>query len=143
MYDKKKFVNSYISDAEHRYFLAKISFDKQNYHTVIRECQTLMELSVKALVFSLGRVIPNTHNLKDELNEIKDLLSESFQLNFDRIYKLAAKLRIERERAMYGDPDLNKLASEIYDLDVAEKYLNETRFVLDLCKIELKNYLID
>ena len=65
MYDKKKFVNSYIKEAEHWIELAELSFKKERYNTVIRELQTSIELSVKALLFSFGFVIPKTHNLRD------------------------------------------------------------------------------
>ena len=74
MYDKEKFVKDYIKEAMHRLELAEYSLEKQRFNTVIRESQTVVELSVKALLFSLGRVVPQTHNLREELKELKNKL---------------------------------------------------------------------
>lgn len=141
MYDKKKFVMDYMEESSIRIELANYAMDKKRYNTVIRECQAATELVLKALLFSKGRVVPAKHNLKSELKDIKDLFSDEFKSKFDFIYKISSRLRRERDIAMYGDVDLNKTATESFTKFDAEKYLNDTAQIFEICKKELKKFL--
>ncbi len=141
MYDKKKFIKSYINEAIHWIELAEISIEKKKYNTVIRECQTAVELSIKALLFKHGLVVPKVHNLREELTEVKELTSTYFQDNYQKIYILANRLYSNREDSLYGDIDLNQVPEELFDKNKANKYLTEVKEVLIIIKEELKEFL--
>lgn len=141
MYNKEKFVKDYMEESEIRLQIAKDILGKKRYNTVIRECQTSVELAIKSVLFRWGRVIPRTHNLREELKEIKDLLSKELQENFDFIYKTSNRLYSEREQTLYGDVDLDLTPSESYSEKDAKKYLEDSEKIIALIKKELKTFL--
>ena len=141
MYDKKKFIVDYVKEAQIRLEFINRAFEEKRYNTVIREAQTVVELLSKALLFSLGRVVPTKHNIREDLKDAKDLLSKNFQKEYNQVNRLFAKLLIEREPSLYGDVDLNKIASEFYTKDDAEKYIKDVEKFHILCKEELKEFL--
>jgi len=141
MYDKNKFVIDYMKEAEIRLEFSNTSFEKKRYNTTIRECQTVVEMASKALLFSVGFAVPEKHNIKEDLKISKELFSKNIQLEFSKILRLFGILRIQREPSLYGDISLNKVAGEFYDKKQTEEYLNKTIWFYDMVKNELKKIL--
>ena len=140
---KKKFVKSYINSAQRRIEYAQIALLKKDFPYVIRECQLIAELSAKALIIRFGFVVPKTHNLTEEILEISDLLSESFQKNVNSHIKLLKKLRKEREVALYGDSEEKIIPDELYTEPETQKIFKLTQDFYSLCENELIVFLQD
>lgn len=141
MYDKKKFVKDYMQEAQIRLKFSQTAFDSNRYNTVIRECQTVVEMASKALLFSVGFAVPEKHNIKEDLKIAKELFSKNLQNEYEKILRIFGILRVQREPSLYGDVSLNKVAGEFYSKSQSENYLNQTKWFYNLIELELKIFL--
>ncbi len=138
---KKDFINAYLNSSKLRLELCNSAFDKKAYDYVVRECQTVIELSSKALLIRWGQVVPEKHNLSKEISDLKELFSEDFQKNLYFIKIISTKLRSEREVSLYGDVDENISPDKLYTKEAAESFLKDTNFFYNLTYNELKFFL--
>ena len=139
--NKKKFIRDYFKIAKRRLRYVLDAFDEEDYNYVVRECQTVVEICSKALILRWGFVVPEKHNLANELEDDKDLFSKEFQNNISFVKRLSKRLREQREKALYGDVNLKKSPYELYTKESTEKYLKDTQKFYELCKNELKDFL--
>ncbi len=138
---KEKFIKSYLENAKTRLDFIKLALKDGKYDYVIRECQEVVELCSKALIYSQGMVVPKIHNMAKEIDEIKDLFSENFQKEMPNYYILIRKLYSKRELAMYGDEVLGIPSTELFTKEDAKDYSDKTIDYYTQCLLELETYL--
>lgn len=138
---KKNFIKLQLESCKRRIRYCSIALEENDYAYVIRECQTVVEICSKILLIRFGFVVPQKHNLKNELEEEKDLFSKKFQNEIFFIKKLSTKLRKEREVSLYGDTKSYSAPNELYSLKESENYLNDTKKFYNLCYDELKDFI--
>lgn len=135
---KEKFIKSYLENAKLRLKYSKDALNNtKNYNYVIRECQTIVELCSKALLLNIGQIVPQKHDLKDELNEAKKLFSKNIQDNLNLITKTSKHLRRQREISLYGDEDLDLPPDKLYTQNEAKNYFKDTEKIFTIINKEL------
>lgn len=110
--------------------LDALDFYKQReaYSDVVREAQSVVELTLKALLRALGVEVPKIHDVGRTLEGSKDLLPDMICADLDKIRTISKRLRKERELAFCGAEDF--VPTEEYDLTDATQAIDEARFVL-------------
>lgn len=139
--DNDKFIKSYLENSELRLKFCLQALSENKYDVLIRECQEIVELCSKALLYSQNMVVPKIHNMAQEIDDIKELFSDEFSKKMPEYYILLRTLYNKRELAMYGDEDLGIPSNELFTKEDAEKYLTGTKDYFEQCKKELKNSL--
>jgi HEPN domain-containing protein len=138
---KYKFVRDYLDEAKFRIEVAEIALNKERFNSVIRETQIIVELTGKALIARWNMEIPKSHNIYQDIEDIKELYSEKFQKNIKEIINILKKIRREYEISLYGDYEENISLSELYTQDEAEKFLSNAKKFHNMCIEELKDFL--
>ena len=138
---KKEFVKDYINAAKRRLTNAKEAFEDGDYAYTMRVSQEIVELCFKAVLRRFGFVVPKTHDLRNDIKEILDLVSEDFRNNFKMLNILSRDLRNFREEALYGDEDNDIAPSQLFTRKEVLGYLNKTQKCYDLTINELEDLL--
>lgn len=104
------------------------------WNLVIRRCQEAVELSLKGLLRLLGLEVPKVHDVSGFLRRYSDRLPLPLAENLNRIARISRTLREEREISFYGDESAGFTPEELYTKEDAAQALEETEFVLKLCR---------
>ena len=128
---------AFLSDAEIILDEARISFEREHWHRVVRKCQEAAELAVKALFKYLGLEYPKSHILgkiiKKEIGRHK--LFENEELK--KIAFITDSLAFDREPSFYGSSD-GVAASTLFSKDDAEEALNNSEWLIRMIRSVLK-----
>ncbi len=111
--------------------------DREAYSDVVREAQSVVELTLKALLRAVGIEVPKIHDVGRTLLANQDLLPESVRANLDEIRTISKRLRKERELAFYGAEDFVPTAE--YDLNDATLAIEEATLVFGIVKDTLSD----
>jgi len=103
--------------------------DRGAYSDVVRDAQSVVELSLKAVLRAVGVEVPKMHDVGRPLESNKDLLPPEIVANLSEIRRISKRLRKERELSFYGAEDF--IPTEEYDLSDAEEAIRDARFVLE------------
>lgn len=106
--------------------------DHQAYSDVVREAQSVVELTLKALLRAAGIEVPKVHDVGRTLEDNKDLLPQEVSEHMVAIRSISKRLRKERELSFYGAEDFVPTAE--YELADAEQAIGEARFVLQVVR---------
>ena len=128
----RNLAKDYIKRSEIRLKAIQVLFDEQSWADVVRECQEVVELSLKALLRSSGIEAPRIHDVSQVLEEQKALLPKALLSHVDKFAKISKNMRRDREIAFYGSEDLTP--SEFYSRDDAELAISEARYIVDTVK---------
>lgn len=101
------------------------------YADAVRECQETVELLLKALLRRANIDPPHWHDVSSILEANRDRLPKEAAPHLERMMKLSKQLKKERELAFYGDDDF--IPSENYTKDVAERFLQEAKWLHGIC----------
>ncbi len=107
-----------------------LSFYRENeaYSDVVREAQEMVELLLKAVLRAIGVEVPKIHDVGRILEKHRDRLPPALNESLGEIKTISKRLRKERELSFYGAEDF--IPTEEYDLDDADKAIQDAEFVL-------------
>jgi HEPN domain-containing protein len=126
----KTLADDYLARARIRIKAIYTLRDEGGYADVVRECQELVELILKAVLRKMGVEPPHWHDVSSLLQANRSALPATLAPQLERIVALSKALRKERELAYYGDEDY--LPSEEYSLQDAQHYIQECDWLLSL-----------
>lgn len=123
----------YIKRCEIRLKAIQVLYDCKSWADVMRECQEVVELALKALLRSCGIEFPRTHDVSKILMLEKDRLPSTLKKSdIDKMAEISKQLRKDREIAFYGSEDLTP--SDFYEQKDAKEAMEQARFVVDRIK---------
>ncbi len=123
---------AYLEKASVRLEALDFYRERQAYSDVVREAQTVVELTLKALLRVVGVEVPKVHDVGRSLEDNRDLLPTPIVDHLTRIRSISKRLRKELELSMYGTDDFVPTAE--YDLADADLAIEEAGFVLDVVR---------
>lgn len=110
--------NDYVIRAGKRRLTVEVLFRESSWADVVRECQEVVELSLKALLRTCRVEVPRTYDVSGALEIHKDRLPEPARTSLAALVHASKSLRRDRELAFYGSEDLTP--SEFYAQNDAE-----------------------
>ena len=119
---------SYLLKAQKRLKILTVLLDEQAYSDVIREAQEIVELALKGILRQVGVEPPKWHDVGPVLQEYRDRLPESVNVQTDRLAAISRWLRKEREFSFYGDIDF--IPTEQYARADADRAIADAGFVV-------------
>ena len=125
------FAKDYLYEANLRMETAENVLRKEAYAYCVRQCQEAVELSLKAALRIVGLDYPKWHDIGNILVIEKEKFPEIFQKNITKLTSISNLLMKYREPAMYGDEKSSKTPSSLFNKEVAEKALKDTKFCLE------------
>ncbi len=131
----------YLRRAGSRLIDAESAFKRGDYPEIVRYSQEAVELSLKAVLRILGIEYPKVHEVSDILLLYRDNYPEWFSANLDRIMEISKELALKRAPAMYGIEASGKTPSDLFDEDDAEEALKSGRYVHDLCRKFIEEFI--
>lgn len=124
--------SAYLSKASVRVEALDFYREHQAYSDVVREAQSVVELTLKALLRAAGIEVPKIHDVGRTLEDNKDLLPPAVCERLAEIRSISKRLRKERELSFYGAEDF--VPTEEYELSDANQAIEEARFVLEVVR---------
>ena len=119
---------SYLLKAQKRLKILTVLLDEQAYSDVIREAQEIVELALKGILRQVGVEPPKWYDVGPVLQEYRDRLPESVNVQTDRLAAISLWLRKEREFSFYGDIDF--IPTEQYARADADRAIADAGFVV-------------
>jgi hypothetical protein len=120
---------SYLSKATVRLKVLDVLVAERAWSDVVREAQEVVELALKALLREVGVEPPKWHDVGGFLQEHRERLSATLQLQVGRLVAISAWLRKEREFSFYGDVDF--IPTDEYSEADATRARDDARFVVE------------
>lgn len=119
-------VRDHIVRAGKRLLAVAVLHREESWADVVRECQEIVELSLKALLRASGIEVPRIHDVSSLLESQKDAIGEPARSRLVRLVEASKSLRRDRELSFYGSEDLTP--SEFYTKADAEAALELAAF---------------
>jgi len=113
--------------------------ERNAYSDVVREAQSVVELTLKALLRAAGVEVPKVHDVGRTLEDNRDLLPPIICDHMVKIRSISKRLRKERELSFYGAEDF--VPTVEYELSDADQAIEEAGFVLEVVKKALASEL--
>lgn len=131
----------YIKRAERCFKEAKLAFNDEDYPMTVRRSQECVELSLKAVLRSIGIEYPREHDVGKALEVAKEKFPDWFSSKIPRFAEISRDLSKKRGPAMYGYEAELKPASDIFDKEDAKDAISAAEEVFETCEklIKLKN----
>ncbi len=128
--------DDYVSRAGDVLRQARQSFEMANWPLAISRSEETIELSLKAILRSLGESYKREHDISAELMrpEVYRLLPAWFQENVARFRMISTIMFQLRQLARYGEETLQVPASRIFTRDEASVYVHDAEEVYLACR---------
>lgn len=124
----------YIKRGRRCFKEARLAFDEEDYPATVRRCQECVELSLKAVLRSIGIEYPREHDVSKALEMVKEKFPEWFSSKVPGFVEISKDLSKKRGPAMYGYEAELKPASDIFDKKDAEDAISSARDVYESCE---------
>lgn len=126
------FALSYIKQARSIFKEVDIHYSDKEWNLVVRRCQEIVELSLKAFIRSVGLEVPHRHDIGFVFIKNRDKLPNTIKPHTERIIQVWRDLSRDREISFYGDESTEISAQESYFQSDAEKSMRESKEIFDL-----------
>jgi len=136
-----KLALDYLNRARSRLIDAEAALERGDYPETVRYSQEAVELSLKAVLRIFGIEYPKVHDVGDILYINIDKYPEWFKSELDRIREISRELALKRAPAMYGIEISGKTPSELFDKDDALDSLKSSKYVYELSRRLIKEYI--
>lgn len=124
--------HSYLAKARLRLRALVVLRDGGGHSDVVREAQELVELALKGMLRAVGVDPPKVHDVGSLLVEHGALFATAIRGELPRAARISARLRRERELALYGDVDF--IPTEQYTSSDAERAYDEAAWIVALAE---------
>ena len=105
-------VYDYLLRSEKRLAAIELLFKEESWPDVVRESQSVVELTLKALLREFQIATPRIHDVSTLLLENTQRLPQDIQPHVEKMAAISKNLRRDRELAFYGSEDITP--SEFY-----------------------------
>ena len=128
------FAKDYLKRAGERLLAGEAAMARGSYPEVVRYSQEATELSLKAVLRSVGIEYPKVHDVGEILVLYKDRFEGWFAKEVERMAVFSAEMMRKRSAALYGLEATGKPPGEVFD-DPAESGadLEEAKRIHQLC----------
>jgi HEPN domain-containing protein len=113
---------------------ARLLCEQRVWNLVVRRCQEVVELALKAALWWAGVEVPRLHDVGAILRQYAARFPEHFAEQIPRMASISRSLGAERERSFYGDEVLRLPPEELYFEHDAQDALEKAEFVLQTCR---------
>lgn len=107
-----------------------VLFEAESWADVVRESQEIVELTLKALLRSIGVDPPRIHDVSDVLVAERERLPPDLAGELDTLTRASKQLRRDRDLAFYGAEDLTP--SGFYSREDGETARDAARRTVEL-----------
>lgn len=128
----KELAKDYIQRSEIRLEAIEVLLKRKSWADVVRECQEVTELTLKALLRSCGIEPPRLHDVSGILSSHSERLPSELKSKLPWMIQLSKHLRRDRELAFYGSEDLTP--SAFYSEDDATSVFKDSKELVRLIK---------
>ncbi len=108
------------------------------WNLVVRRCQEVVELSLKAALRNVGIETAKVHDVGSLLRANQGKFPASFRRDIGRLGAISRRLRMERELSFYGDEETQTAPQDLYGRRDAKSYLGEAAHVFKRCRMLLE-----
>ena len=122
--------DDYLLRAGHRLAAIEVLRERESFADVVRECQEVVELCLKAVLLKTHVEVPRLHDVSDVLNAERAKLPKEIQIHLPRVTQISKSLRRDRELAFYGAMDVTP--SQFYSKADAETAFADARWIHEL-----------
>lgn len=130
----RKMAENYLSDAKSILGEAKAARRRKLHHRAIRLSQESFELSLKAILRSVGIEYPKEHEVSDAIGANMAKFPDWFQSQVAYLEEASAWLSERRGPSMYGDEISGKPASHLFNNEDSRKALEFAKEAQRSCK---------
>lgn len=120
----------YVLRSGHRLAAIEVLLKRESFADVVRECQEVVELCLKAVLLKAHIEVPRLHDVSDVLNAEQSKLSKEIQIHLPRVTQISKSLRRDRELAFYGAMDVTP--SQFYSKADADKAFADASWIHEL-----------
>ena len=121
---------SYMLKASKRLKVLHVLLDEEAYSDVVREAQEVVELALKGVLRQVGVEPPRWHDVGGILREHRARLPPDAAREVERLARISAALRKDRELSFYGDIDF--IPTEHYTREHAQQALDDAAWVVSV-----------
>jgi HEPN domain-containing protein len=122
--------HDYLHRSAIRLKAIQVLYDERSWADVVRECQEVVELCLKARLRMHGISFPRTHDVSQVLVQESARFPASIQAKIPFLATTSRSLRRDRELAFYGSEDLTP--SSFYLEEDAHLAFDSAKTVLDI-----------
>jgi len=123
---------SYLVKAEKRLKILDVLLNEDSFSDVVREAQEIVELALKGMLRQAGIEPPKWHDVGQLILQYRDRFPASIAGQAEKLARISAWLRKEREFSFYGDIDF--IPTEQYNKQDALKAIEDAHFVVSMAK---------
>lgn len=123
-------IRDYLERCGHRLAAVEVLYERRSWPDVVRECQEIVELALKALLRHSHVDAPRVHDVGKLVLEFQDALPEPLRADAPRMAAISKRLRRDRELAFYGSEDLTP--GEFYSEEDAREALDDVRWLVEV-----------
>ena len=105
-------IRDHIERAGKRLLAVEVLHREESWADVVRECQEIVELCLKALLRASGMDVPRIHDVSALIQAQESSIGEPARSAIEKLVTASRTLRRDRELAFYGSEDLTP--SEFY-----------------------------
>jgi HEPN domain-containing protein len=131
---RKKLARDYYQRANYRIQALSFFYEVGDYADVVRMCQEIIELLIKACLIIKGINYGKTHDPGGQIAENRERFPELSDQEITLIEDISFEIRKDRELAFYGAVDIIPL--EYYKRKNADKaiaYVNQIKSFVEKC----------
>jgi HEPN domain-containing protein len=119
-------IRDHIERAGKRLLAVEVLHREESWADVVRECQEIVELCLKALLRATGMDVPRIHDVSALIQAQESSIGEPARSAIEKLVTASRTLRRDRELAFYGSEDLTP--SEFYTRQDADSALEMALF---------------
>ena len=106
----------------------------ENHPYAVRLSQECVELSLKAVLKTIGIEYPKVHDVSDIFPEIRDRLPDWFKAEIDFLQESSKLLFKKREPSLYGEEEILLSPNEVMNRSDAEDATRRAEKTYQLCE---------
>lgn len=127
---------SYLDKAQKRLKILNVLLDEDDYSDVVREAQEIVELALKGMLRQIGIEPPKWYDVGQLILEYRTRCPKEVSAQAEKLARISAWLRKEREFSFYGDIDF--IPTEQYSKDDAQRAIDDARFAVQMSELTIK-----
>lgn len=127
-----RMARSHLAQATYRLAEVQHALRDRQYAIAVRRSQEAVEMALKAALRAAGVEPPRWHDVGDVLRANAARLPPALQASVERLARISADLRQDREAAFYGDEAAGLTPDDLYGEADARQAAEDAAFVVDL-----------
>lgn len=136
----KRMAENYIRISANCLDQALSSSKAKDYPLAVRRAQECVEMSLKAILRSIGVEYPREHDVSKALEISRGKFPDWFSAKIPKFMEISKDLSKKRGPAMYGYESEMRPASDIFSEEDADGAITSANEVFDACKKLIETY---